>query len=236
MDLSPGPSPRSRTRSRVSLVRPAATATITAAATLADSSRSARRVSPVPSRAITIVIDLDDEVPMRPSVHRARVAVLARAVGRISASAAGASASMTPAAPCHFGLQQRNRQAVNYAMNPRDTAHKSSSSAKILTEETEGGEVTPAAAADVPTSGPAPARGASHSCAPAVDAAPTLGAIAPAGCGSQRHPSWLPAGADLSDPNPLGLTTVKGNVLPSDVAERVVQRGPVVPCIRCLER
>ncbi len=77
-----------------------------------------------------------------------------------------------------------------------------------------------AAPADVPASGPVPSPEGSG----------------PAGRGSQRRPAWVPAGHDLPDPNPLCPTDAKGGVLRSDVAERVVQQGPVVPCIRCLER
>ncbi len=40
----------------------------------------------------------------------------------------------------------------------------------------------------------------------------------------------------MPDPNPLGLTTAEGIMLRSDVVKRMVRQGPVVPCIRYLER
>ncbi len=97
-------------------------------------------------------------------------------------------------------------------MDPRDAVHQSGSSADILSES---GEVTPAAAADVPAFGPTPSAAASR--------------------GFWRRPAWVHAGHDLPDPNPLGPTEAEGVVLPSDVVECVVRQGPVVPCIHCLE-
>ncbi len=102
-------------------------------------------------------------------------------------------------------------------MDPHNAAHQSSSSAEISSES---GEVTPAVAANVPASSPAPAPEGS----------------APAGRGSRHRLAWVPASHNLPDPSSLGPTETKGVVLRSNMAECVVQQGPVVPCIRCLKR
>jgi hypothetical protein len=216
----------------VSPVRPAAAVAIAAAAAPADSSHGARGVPPVPSRAIHVIVNSDDEEPMHSSVHRARAASPVRAVGCVSAFATRASAGMAPAAPRRFGRQQSNCQVVSYMMDPGNAAHRSSLSIDVSLES---GEVMPAAAADI-SAGLTPAQGTGHSRTPAVDAMPAPWASVLAGRGSRHRPSWLPAGADLPDPNPLALTTAKGIVLRTDVAECVVRQGPVVPCIRGLER
>jgi hypothetical protein len=116
---------------------------------------------------------------------------------------------------------------------PRNAARQSGLSAGVSTEEA---EVTPAMAADVPAFGPAPTPGAGRSRASAAGAAPATDASAPAGRGFRRCPAWVPVGHELPAPNPLGPAEAGWVVLRSDVAERVVRQGPVVPCIRCLER
>ncbi len=97
MYFSPGPSPRSRAHGHMSAVRPAA-AIATAKAPI-GSSHGACGVPPVPPRVIPAIVDLDNEKPMRSSVHRAHAAVLAYTVASVSASAASASAGTAPAAP-----------------------------------------------------------------------------------------------------------------------------------------
>jgi hypothetical protein len=101
IDHSLGPCPQSRARGSVFPVRPAAAAATTAIAVPADSSCSARGVSPVSSRTAPVVIDFDNEELVHPFVYRVRATVLVYAMGHISASATGASASMAPAVPRH---------------------------------------------------------------------------------------------------------------------------------------
>jgi hypothetical protein len=234
MDLSPSPSRRSYAHGRVSPVRPAAAAATAAAAAPVGSSRGACGAPPAPSRAVSVVVNSDDEEPVRASVRRARAAVPARAVGRIPASAAGASASTAPAAaPRRSGRRQSNRQAVDYVMDHRDAPRQSGSSAGVSAE---GGEVAPAVAVDVSAPGPAPMLGAGRYHGPAADAAPAADASASAARGSRRRPAWVRAGYELPDPNPLGLAEAEGVALRSNVAERVVRQGPVVPCICCIGR
>jgi hypothetical protein len=65
--------------------------------------------------------------------------------------------------------------------------------------------------------------------------APALKASAPASYDSRHCPAWVPAVHDLLAPNLLDLAEAKGVVLRSNVAERVVRQGLVVPCIYCLK-
>jgi hypothetical protein len=239
MDLSRGPSPRSRARGDASPVRSAATAT-TAAAAPARSSRGARGVPPASSRAVPIVVDSDDEESVRASVNRARAATPARAVGRVSTSAARASAGAAPAvaalaaaSPHPSGRRQSNQQAVDYTTDPREAARQSGSSAEVLVE---ADEVALATAASVPAPSAAPSPGAGRSRGPAADAAPANDAGATAARGSWHRAAWVPTGHEMPDPNPLSPAEAEGVVLRSNVAERVVRQGPVVSCIRCLER
>jgi hypothetical protein len=118
-------------------------------------------------------------------------------------------------------------------MDPRDAARWSGLSAGVSAE---GGEVAPAVATSVSAPGAAPLPGAVCSRGPTADAAPATDASASAARGPRRRAAWVPAGHELPDPNPLGLAEAEGVVLCSDVTERVVWQGPVVLCIRCLER
>ncbi len=110
------------------------------------------------------------------SVCSVRAAAPAYAVGRVSVSIACASASIAPASPRCSRRQQRNRQAVNYEIDPCNAARQSGSRARVSSE---GGKVMPAAAADIPDFCPAPAPDAGRSrvftvvAAPPADAAHT---------------------------------------------------------------
>ncbi len=155
MDFSPGLSPRSNVRGYTSSVCSAAAAATPAVTTASvDTSRSARGMPLVPSRASLVVIYLDDKEPVRPSVYCARATVLARTVSRVSASAASAFATMAPTTPHRSRRSQRYRQVVNYAMDSRDATHKSGTSTRVLIES---GKVTSAVAADIAASCPLPA-------------------------------------------------------------------------------
>jgi cytoskeletal protein RodZ len=136
----------------------------------------------VPPCAIPGIIILDHEEPVYSSGSRARSEVLAHTTANASASAASVSAGTAPpTAPHRSKCWQRSFQAVNYESDLSDSAHRNGSSFEVLSEEATGGEITPAAVTDVPTSGPAPARGAGRSCALKDDTAPAPEARAPAG-------------------------------------------------------
>ncbi len=97
-----------------------------------------------------------------------------------------------PAALCRSACRQRNCQVVNYKIDPRDVTHRSGSSTEVSTEQTEGGEVKPAAVVGVPASGLAHMRGAGRSCAPVANPALAPEASAPASRGSRvARPDFL---------------------------------------------